>query len=49
MGVSQRIAALTAELDALLAESVDVSTSEQTAACHAWENVYASPDRQAFN
>jgi hypothetical protein len=37
VAVSKRIAALTAEFEALLAESVDGSTSEQTAACHAWE------------
>jgi hypothetical protein len=37
VAVSKRIAALTAEFEALLAESVDGSTSEQTAACYAWE------------
>src|SRR4051812_50196225 len=37
VAVSKRIAALTAEFEALLAESVDGSISEQTAACHAWE------------
>jgi hypothetical protein len=37
VAVFKRIAALTAEFDALLAESLAGSTSEQTAACFAWE------------
>ncbi|MDT5007528.1 MAG: hypothetical protein QOJ24_4704, partial [Mycobacterium sp.] len=37
VAVSKRIAALTAEFEALLAESVDGSAAEQTAALFAWE------------
>src|ERR1700759_1900158 len=37
VAVSKRIAVMTAELEALLAEPVDGSTAERTAVAYAWE------------